>query len=148
MPMPIILPASLATAAACALINLWLAIRVGQMRRLHKVSVGDGGNMAVIARMRAHANFIEYAPIVLILLVLLELARGTTVFAWGYGFVFVIARICHGLGMDTWKPGRAIGVGLTMLVMVLLAGECVWTAYAGAPAGRGGAMTIENVPAA
>ena len=146
--MTIILPASLATAAACALINLWLAIRVGQMRRAHKVSVGDGGNMAVIARMRAHANFTEYAPIVLILLALLELAKGTSPFAWGYGFAFVIARICHGLGMDTWRPGRAIGVALTMLVMVMLAGECAWTAYAGAPAAPGGALTIEAVPAA
>ncbi len=146
--MTIILPASLATAAACALINLWLAIRVGQMRRLHKVSVGDGGNMAVIARMRAHANFIEYAPIILILLALLELARGTSTYAWAYGLAFVVARVCHGLGMDTWKPGRAIGVGLTFVILALLAGECAWTAYAGAPIGNGGAMTIEAVPAA
>lgn len=146
--MTILLPASLATAAACGLINLWLAIRVGQMRRAHNVSVGDGGNMALIARMRAHANFIEYAPIVLILLALLELARGTSPWLWGYGFAFVVARVCHGLGMDTWKPGRAIGVGLTMLVMLLLVGECAWTAYAGLPARGGEAMTIENVPAA
>jgi uncharacterized membrane protein YecN with MAPEG domain len=148
MPVTIILPASLATAAACGLINLWLAIRVGQMRRAHNVSVGDGGNMAVIARMRAHANFTEYAPIVLILLALLELARGTSPWVWGYGFAFVIARICHGVGMDTWKPGRTIGVALTMLVMVLLAGECAWTAYAGAPVDSGDAIRIENVPAA
>ena len=146
--MTIILPASLATAAACAIINLWLATRVGQVRRLHKVSVGDGGNMAVVARMRAHANFTEYAPVVLILLALLELAKGTSPFAWGYGVAFVIARICHGVGMDTWKPGRAIGVVLTMLIMLLLAGECAWTAYAGAPATGAGAIAIEAVPAA
>lgn len=146
--MTIILPASLATAAACALINLWLAIRVGQMRNAHKVSVGDGGNMAVIARMRAHANFTEYAPIVLILLALLELARGTSLHAWGYGCAFVVARVCHGLGMDTWKPGRMIGVALTFLIILLLAGECAWTSYAGAPPTGGGAVTIENVPAA
>ncbi|URW75244.1 MAPEG family protein [Sphingomonas donggukensis] len=126
--MTIILPASLCTAAACALINLWLAIRVGQMRRLHNVSVGDGGNMAVIARMRAHANFTEYAPVVLILLALLELARGTSWIVWGYGFAFVVARLCHGVGMDTWKPGRGIGVVVTMLVMVALAGHCAWVA--------------------
>lgn len=145
--MPIILPASLTTAAACALLNLWLAIRVGQMRRLHKVSVGDGGNMAVIARMRAHANFTEYAPIVLVLLALLELARGTSIWIYAAGAVFVVARICHGLGMDSWKPGRGIGVLLTMLVMVLLAGACAWTAYTGLGS-TGGAITTEAVPAA
>ena len=146
--MTIILPASLATAAACGLINLWLAIRVGQMRRAHKVSIGDGGNLAVIARMRAHANFVEYAPIVLIMLVLVELGRGTSIYVWGYGFAFVVARICHGLGMDTWKPGRAIGVGITFLIVALLAGECAWTAYAGSSRITNDAITIESVPAA
>ncbi|MHA6721546.1 MAPEG family protein [Sphingomonas sp. RS2018] len=126
--MTIVLPTALATAAACGIINLWLAIRVGQVRRSQNVSVGDGGDMAVIARMRAHANFTEYAPIVLILLALVELARGPALHLWGYGAVFVVARICHGLGMDTWKPGRGIGVGLTMLIMVVLAGEAAWVA--------------------
>ncbi|MES2337991.1 MAG: MAPEG family protein [Pseudomonadota bacterium] len=146
--MTVILPASLATAAACGIINLWLAIRVGQMRRAHAVSVGDGGNMAVIARMRAHANFIEYAPIVLILLVLLELAWGTSAFLWATGFAFVVARVCHGLGMDTWKPGRAIGVGLTFPILLLLAGACAWAASAVASTTPPAAIAVEAVPAA
>ncbi|WP_326523281.1 MAPEG family protein [Sphingomonas sp.] len=146
--MTIVLPATLATAAACGLLNIWLAVRVGQMRRLHRVSVGDGDNMAVIARMRAHANFVEYAPFVLILLGLLELAKGPSLYAWGYGFVFVLARVCHGFGMDTWKPGRAIGVGLTMLVLLLLAGEAAWTAYAAQPVHTSPVLTLAPVPAA
>jgi uncharacterized membrane protein YecN with MAPEG domain len=63
-----ILPVALSTAGGAALINLWLAIRVGQVRTKEKVSVGDGGNESVIRRMRAHSNFNEFTPIVLILL--------------------------------------------------------------------------------
>ena len=121
--MTMLLPATLATASACALLNIWLAVRVGQVRTSEKVSVGDGGNMKVIARMRAHANFVEFAPFVLILLGLIELAKGTSPWAWGYGIVFVAGRIAHGLGMDTWKPGRGIGTVVTLLVLAALAIE-------------------------
>ena len=119
--MPIALTATLATAAACALINIWLAIRVAQVRRSERVSIGDGGNLRVIARMRAHANFIEYAPIVLILLALVELANGTSAWVWACGAAFVAGRIAHGVGMDMWKPGRGIGIALTLLVTLALA---------------------------
>ena len=69
-----ILPITLTIAGAAALLNIWLGPRVGQMRLAHKVSIGDGGNEALIARMRAQANFVEYTPFVLILLGLIELA--------------------------------------------------------------------------
>jgi hypothetical protein len=144
--MPIILPATLATAAACALLNIWLSVRVGQVRGSEKVSVGDGGNLKVIARMRAHANFVENAPFVLILLALIELAKGTQPWLWAYAAVFVLARIAHGLGMDTWRPGRMIGTLLTMILLLILAVEGGLAAYGAAnpPAG----IAIETVPAA
>lgn len=145
--MTIVLPATLATAAACAFINIWLAVRVGQMRRLHAVSVGDGGNMAVIARMRAHANFVENAPFVLLLMALVELARGPSPWIWAVGALFAIGRVAHGLGMDSWKPGRAIGVAITMLVLAGLGIAGALTAYDAAPKPVE-AVPIETIPAA
>ncbi len=145
--MSIVLPASLATAAACALIAVWLAVRISIVRRREKIWIGDGNSPRLVARMRAQANFVEYAPFVLILLALLELARGPSLFAWGYGAAFVVARVLHPLGMDGWKPGRMIGAIVTMLVLLLLAGECAWAALEARPAG-GGAIAIEQVPAA
>ncbi|KQN25475.1 hypothetical protein ASE86_04350 [Sphingomonas sp. Leaf33] len=127
--MPIILPATLVTAAACAVLSVWMAMRIGQLRRARKIWVGDGGDPAMVARMRAQANFVEYAPFVLILLGLLELAKGPSVWAWSYGLVFIIARICHVFGMDGWKPGRMAGAILTMIILLLLAGECAWVAF-------------------
>lgn len=127
--MPIILPATLATAAACAVLSVWMAVRITQIRRERKIFVGDGGDPALVARMRAQANFVEYAPFVLILLGLLELARGPSVWAWGYGLVFVVGRVCHVFGMDGWKLGRQIGALTTVAILLLLAGECVWVAF-------------------
>ena len=60
--MTIILPATLCLAAACALVNFWLGMRIGKIRHAESISVGDGGNEALIRRMRAQANFIEQAP--------------------------------------------------------------------------------------
>lgn len=135
--MTIVLPATLATAAASGFINLWLAMRVGQVRRAEKVSIGDGGNLAVIARMRAHANFVEFTPFILVLIALIELAEGPSAWLWLCGGVLVLARIAHGLGMDSWKPGRPIGTAITLLLLVILsieAGVAAFNGYRAMPA--------------
>ena len=115
------LPITLILAGALALVNLWLSFRVGQVRRSEKVGLGDGGSDRVLRRMRAHANFAENAPIVLLLVLLLEFAAGTSVWLWVAAGLFLLARIAHGLGMDEGRPGRGVGTGLTLLLQLLLA---------------------------
>src|SRR5690242_12751471 len=68
-------PITLLTAAAAAILNIWLGYRIAQHRHEFKVSVGDGGHEPLLRRMRAQANFIENAPFFLILLGGLELSR-------------------------------------------------------------------------
>jgi uncharacterized protein len=118
-----ILPITLAISGAAALLNFWLAWRVGQKRMSEKVSIGDGGNPAVIARMRAHANYVEFTPFVLILIGLIELAVGTQLWLWAVGAIYLLGRIAHGLGMDRPSPNqfRNIGILVTMLAMLGLA---------------------------
>lgn len=115
------LPITLILAGALALVNIWLSVRVGQVRRSEKVGLGDGGSDRVLRRMRAHANFAENAPIVLLLVLLLEFAAGTSVWLWVAAGLFLLARIAHGLGMDEGRPGRGVGTGLTLLLQILLA---------------------------
>jgi uncharacterized membrane protein YecN with MAPEG domain len=85
--------------------------------------MGDGDNPHLIARMRAHENFIEYTPFFLILLALIEMAMGSSSWLWGIGIVYIVARICHAFGMDKTKPHplRMIGILLTFLVLIGLA---------------------------
>ena len=116
-----ILPITLTISGAAALLNIWLARRVGQMRITHKVSIGDGGNEALTARMRAQANFVEYTPFVLILIGLVELAEGSRLWLWIVGVVYVMGRIAHGFGMDRPRPDplrlRTIGTLATGLIL-------------------------------
>lgn len=120
-----LLPMTLTIAAACAAINIWLALRVSQRRIKGKVMIGDGGDAPLLAAVRAHANFVEYAPFVLILLAGIELAGGSTTWLWVAGAVFVVARVAHGLGMDRPAPNplRAGGIAATWIVM---AGLAIW----------------------
>lgn len=115
-----ILPVTLSIAGGAALINLWLAIRVGQVRTKEKISVGDGGNDSVIRRMRAHSNFNEFTPIFLILLGLIEMATGTSTLLWAAGGLYLIGRIMHGIGMDGWSMGRGGGILITMIATLAL----------------------------
>ena len=116
-----ILPISLVLAAVCALVNLWLGIRIGQVRQKEKAWVGDAGSEPLIRRMRAQANFVENAPFVIALVALIELCAGTSVWLAIPAGLFVVARVLHPFGMDGWRAGRMIGAVVTMLVLLVLA---------------------------
>jgi uncharacterized protein len=125
------LPVTLTIAGAAALLNLWLASRVTRLRVAGKVMVGDGQNPVLLARMRAHANFAEYTPFVLILLALIELAGGPRSWLWGIGIVYVAARILHAFGMDKRTPPnplRSIGAGVTWATLLGLGIWAIWIA--------------------
>lgn len=119
--MPVV---TLTIAAACAVINLWLALRVSGGRVRHRIMLGEGESGELRPAARAHANFTEYAPFVLILLLTIELAGGSPRWLWVAGAAFVLARIAHPLGMDRTAPNplRAGGALVTWIVLALLAG--------------------------
>ncbi len=126
-----LLPITLTLAAGTALLALWLAIRVSRARMSAKVAIGDGGDPLLITRMRAHANFVEYTPFVLVLMALVELARGPKTWLWVVAIVYVIARISHAFGMEMKAPNpfRAGGILVTMLVLIVLAGYALTIVY-------------------
>ena len=119
--MGIILPVTLTAAAAAAIINLWLSIRVGMLRRKHAISIGDDGpGGPLTARMRAQLNFVENTAFVLILVAAIELSgRGAPWLAWVVA-IYMLGRVAHGLGMDggTLGMGRALGTMITMLTLL------------------------------
>jgi len=125
-----ILPITLSAAAAAALINIWLAIRCGQVRTAEKISMGDGGNQKLIARMRAHSNFVEKTPFVLVLVAALELALGGSTALAVVAGVFMLGRVAHGLGMDggAFGKGRMVGTMITLLTQLGLAIWAIMTA--------------------
>ena len=117
------LPITLTIAAAAALINIWLGARVSQLRIRHKVSIGDAGNERIAARMRAHANFVEYTPIFLVLLAAIELSRGSATWLWGVAIAYIVGRLAHPFGMDRPAPNplRMGGTIITWVALLALA---------------------------
>jgi uncharacterized membrane protein YecN with MAPEG domain len=116
-----LLPVTLMAAGGSALIAFWLALRTGAARRAAKVSIGDGGDMRLIARMRAQANFTEYTPFILILIALIEMTTGTSTWLWIAGALLLVGRVAHGLGMDGLRGARAFGTAVTFLLLLGLA---------------------------
>lgn len=136
---------SVVLAAGLALLNLWLGIRVGQVRTSEKVSVGDGGNERVIRRMRAHANFAENGWVVMALVLVIELSVGSSLWLWLATGLFLIGRVLHGFGMDGWRAGRGGGTLITFAVQMVLVG---WALTIPVMHGSGKADdAIEIVPA-
>lgn len=111
---------TLSMAGAAAIINIWLAIRIGRIRMGEKIGTGDGGNDALMRRMRAQANFVENAPFFLVLIAALELAGHASIGLWIVGYIFMAGRIAHGFGMDGGKAeiGRTIGTIITLLTLL------------------------------
>jgi uncharacterized protein len=128
-----ILPITLTAVGLAAIINVWLSIRVGQVRTSEKVSVGDGGNDLVIRRMRAHSNYIENAPFVIALIAAIELSQGSgnPGWLWWVMIIFMVGRVAHGVGMEggTFGKGRMVGTIVTMLILLGLGGYALAIPY-------------------
>ncbi|WP_337660993.1 MAPEG family protein [Erythrobacter sp. Alg231-14] len=118
-----ILPVTLAAAAAAAILNLWLSIRIGAIRQATEISIGHADSDPLERRMRAQSNFVENTPFVLALVLAIELTgKGSWWLAYVAGAYF-IARIAHAYGMDggKFKAGRMVGTLITMVVLLGLA---------------------------
>ena len=118
-----LLPATLTAAAACAIVNFWLSIRIGRVRTSQKISIGDGGHDLLARRMRAQLNFAENTPLVLILLAGIELAGKGSAWLLPVGGLYALGRVAHGIGMDggSLEKGRMIGTIVTMMTLLGLA---------------------------
>ena len=117
---------SLFSAAIAALITAWLGWRCSVLRLSDKIFHGDGGNTLLARRMRAQANFTEYTPIALVLIVLLNLMD---INSWALGLsalAFMVGRVLHAIGMDAESTHWARGAGVALTFSLLL----VWAAWA------------------
>ena len=50
-----------------ALLYVVLGLQVSRLRRGNKVLFGDGGNIKLRSAIRAHANFVEYVPLIVLM---------------------------------------------------------------------------------
>ncbi|QDO97027.1 hypothetical protein FNB15_06960 [Ferrovibrio terrae] len=107
-------------AALCGLLLLVLGLVVVRLRRKHAVLTGDGGNADLARAMRVQANFVEYVPLTLLLLFMLEMSRQPVWALHLLGAALFIGRLLHAWGYlltPRLSFGRALGIGLTWIVL-------------------------------
>jgi len=90
---------------------------VVKARHTDNVPLGDGGSNEVLLRMRAQANFVENAPLLLIALALMELNGATSWFLHGFGILLVVSRAVHPIGMTNRYPKYPFRTGGSLVTV-------------------------------
>lgn len=111
-------------ASLIAVIYIWLSIRVIAYRRSQGVSLGDADDPNLRRRIRGHANCAEYAPIGLLLVLMLELQAAPGWLVHVLALTLLVGRALHGWAFAhdrQWIFGRKNGMILTFLAILATA---------------------------
>ena len=127
------LPITAVYAGMLAIFALVLSARAGAYRGKAQASIlyGDPINWELAERVRVHQNFLEYVPMILILMGAIELNGGSATYLHAVGVLLVFTRIAHAIGLkhdDMGTKGRFIGAAGTALIMFASAIYAVWIA--------------------
>jgi uncharacterized membrane protein YecN with MAPEG domain len=108
-----------------ALLIVPLSVQISLRRAKANAVFGDAGDETLRRRVRAHGNFIEYAPLAVVALGLVEYRGGASWLVWSLAFGFVFSRVAHALGMlyTSTPPVRAVAM-LVNHLSFLIAG--IW----------------------
>lgn len=105
-----------------------LSAYVISLRVKHKIAIGDDDNSDMRLAIRAQANFTEYTPIALILLLLLTFADAHVEVIALLAITFIIGRLLHIHGLlvgekqePPFRRFRFIGMVFTFLSLGLMA---------------------------
>ena len=117
-------------AGLLGLLLIALSINVVLARRKYRVRLGVGTDDGMQQAVRVQANFSEYVPLAIVLLVLCELTGMPLVAVHVAGILLVTSRLLHAWGLSH-SPGRTFGrfygTGGTWTV---IAGLSLWLMYA------------------
>jgi uncharacterized protein len=115
------LPITSLYAAALGLLLIPFTIRVG-LRRVHtRIFAGHGDDEVLHRRVRAHANFLEYVPLAVILIALTEFRGAPAILVHTLGALLVVSRTVHyiTLTMSPLAITRALSMLGTIAVFLL-----------------------------
>jgi uncharacterized protein len=125
------LPITAFVAAISALMLLITAIDTVRQRVRIGAAFGDKDDQKLISASRSHGNLAEHAPIVILLLAVLEQSNANHLGLMTIGALFLAGRVAHIVGlympMSTTPPlPRTVGVIVTWLTMLALSGWTLW----------------------
>lgn len=109
------------------LIFLALWFNVSSKRSALKVSIGDAGDVDLHERIRKHGNFVEWVPMVLILMILAEGQGADAIYIHASGVLLVLGRLVHPFGLNAENPmaflrivGNSTNILATLIAVVCL----------------------------
>ncbi len=110
-------------ALAAAIIYMVLWMRVTAKRSAAGQSIGDGGDVDLLLRVRQHGNCAEWVSFVLILMILAEGMGAPSLYLHISGALLLLGRIAHPFGLKKDNAGHAlryVGNGSNMLATLNL----------------------------
>ena len=123
-------------AGLLGLLLIALSAQVVLARRRYRVGLGHGTEEGMQQAVRVQANFTEYVPFAVLLLVLAEITGLPEAAVHGAGILLVVSRVLHACGLSQ-SPGRSFGrfYGTAGTWLVILASRS-GTIYAATAASR------------
>jgi uncharacterized membrane protein YecN with MAPEG domain len=113
--------------ALLALLYTVLALQVGRLRQRDRAAFGDNGSKQLRSAIRAHANFIEYVPIIALMVAMLEMSGLAAIWVHLLMAALLVSRLLHPLGMYAapntlqFRIGRVGGITVTLALLVTCA---------------------------
>ena len=107
--------------AVAAFLLVFLSFRVISRRRTARVGLGVGEDRQLERAIRAHGNFCEYVPLVLLLMAFAEWQDAPDWRVHLVGLLLLSGRVIHalGLGQEPEPPKlRTIGMALTFAALI------------------------------
>jgi len=112
-------------AAILGLMMIGLSGYVSAKRAKTGVSIGDGGDPALLERIRRHGNFTEVVPMALLLMALAEMSGAGNGWIHAAGVILVGARLLHPIGImatevnSLFRFAGSMGTFVAMLIAIV-----------------------------
>ncbi len=107
-----------------ALIYVFLGMRTSRLRTGAHTMIGHGSDPALERAIRAHGNFGEYVPFILLMLGFAEMQHYSRYWLHALCLALLLGRLVHAYGIsqtDEAMGYRIVGISLTVLVMIIAA---------------------------
>ncbi len=129
-------PVSFLYAGLLGLLLIVLSAQVVRARLRFRVGIGAGTEQGMQQAIRVQANFAEYVPFAVLLLVIAEIQGLPVAAIHGAGILLLASRVLHAIGLSQ-RPGRSFGrfYGTAGTWLVIL-GLSLWLLWATTAASR------------
>ncbi len=124
-------------ASILAIIFVGLSLRVIRLRRSLKISLGTDehlinknikqeidGHQLILRAVRVHANFSEYVPLAIVLMICSEISGASIWLLHSIGMLLLVGRLSHAYGVSQLNEifkYRVLGMAMTFISILLTA---------------------------